>query len=213
MLKYTRLNTAILLLIVAGLSLTSCSKKIDPSQLQQVAVKSITNTAIFFENGKQLPLQVSGSQSRFLLVRHAEKQSTQSNDPALTGKGARRAQKLSDILTGVKISSVYSTAYNRTLNTAAPTVKSQGATLRQYAPSKLDSLAQKLIADSEGQTVLIVGHSNTTPALVNALTGNTNLPQISEQDYDDLYLVLHEGDGKTELLALKYWPDEIKSPH
>src|SRR5690349_20766422 len=61
------------------------------------------------------------------LVRHAEKQTSSGNmmtsDPDLTMEGRVRADRLADSLTGKKISAVYSTDYQRTRNTAAPTAR------------------------------------------------------------------------------------------
>ena len=67
-----------------------------------------------------------------------------------------------------------------------------------YAPDQLDPFAQKLLATHEGETVVIVGHSNTTPRLVNALSG-TDYPDLDESEYDWIYFVEMSPEGTSNV--------------
>lgn len=54
-----------------------------------------------------------------------------------------------------------------------------------------------------GEAVLVVGHSNTVPAIVAALSGHEVAP-IDDDEYDRLYLVALPADGPTRLLEARY---------
>ncbi len=127
------------------------------------------------------------------LTRHAEKQSEQKN-PTLTECGVQRAQQLASILEKVKIERVYSTPYNRTMTTAAPTAKQQGLIVEQYSPAKLAEFAQKLLKQKE--SALVVGHSNTTPQL-SAILSEFHVTEITEKEYRNLYQIQISDSGKT----------------
>ncbi len=118
------------------------------------------------------------------LVRHAEKQV--GKDPQLTACGKLRAKQLATLLAPINIEAIYSTAYQRTMNTAAPTAKQKALPIKHYLPSSLTQLALQLKTLKE--TALIVGHSNTTTALLALLTNNDALNKpLAESDYQKLY--------------------------
>tara|TARA_B110000438_G_scaffold303795_1_gene367477 strand:+ start:5670 stop:6191 length:522 start_codon:yes stop_codon:yes gene_type:complete len=127
------------------------------------------------------------------LVRHAEKQAVK-EDPKLTPCGKRRANQIASILEHTKIKRVYSTAYQRTMATAAPFAKQQKLAIKQYSPAKLTQFAQQLLNQKEN--VLVVGHSNTTPQL-SALLSELDVPNITEKEYRNLYQVQVSNSGKT----------------
>ncbi len=132
-----------------------------------------------------------------LLVRHAEKGS--GPNPALTTAGEDRAEALVHVAEGAGVVAVYATEWCRTALTAEPTAASLGLEI-QIQPNAtagdqlehcgvdqptalLDpSVASpaELVADvlstHRGATVLIVGHSNTVPAMVEAANGPTLCP-------------------------------------
>ena len=65
--------------------------------------------------------------SSFYLIRHAEKlriDKTERN-PKLNDKGVLRAEKWKEVLKNINLDKIYSTNYNRTIETANPTSKSQ----------------------------------------------------------------------------------------
>jgi len=65
------------------------------------------------------------------LVRHAEKQAVQ-DDPKLTPCGQLRAEQIATMLEHTQIKHVYSTAYQRTMATAAPFAKQQQLAIQEY---------------------------------------------------------------------------------
>ena len=122
------------------------------------------------------------------LVRHAEKQKVDAKekDPALTNCGRFRASQIADILSDVKLSAIYSTKYQRTMTTAQPTSQQKHIPIKNYSGGDLDQLALSL--KQLKQNALVVGHSNTTPQLVELLTGEKASP-IAESEYQKLYQI------------------------
>lgn len=133
------------------------------------------------------------------LVRHAEKQSGQ--DPALTDEGSLRADALADLLEDAGIEHIHSSDYQRTRDTAAPLAARLDLPVQLYDPRNLAAMAARL--REEGGRHLVVGHSNTTPPLVEALGGNGGTPIYEPTEYDRLYLVTMTGD-ETHTILLRY---------
>jgi len=119
------------------------------------------------------------------LVRHAEKL-TDSKNPALTSCGEARAELLAKMLSKAKIAEIYSTSYQRTMQTAKPLANLQKLAIKNYNPRHLEQLS--LLLKQRKENVLVVGHSNTTPALVELLAKQEIAP-LTEQDYQYLYQV------------------------
>jgi broad specificity phosphatase PhoE len=132
----------------------------------------------------------SGPAWTVYLVRHAEKTADQ-QDPGLTPTGEARAMTLQLMLRSAKLDAIHSTDYRRTKDTVATLAAWRNLQLRFYDPRALDALALELRL--EGGQHLVVGHSNTTPAMVAALGGEPG-SEIREDEYDRLYVVTG-GDG------------------
>ncbi|GAA5079894.1 SixA phosphatase family protein [Lysobacter panacisoli] len=148
----------------------------------------------------------SAQATTFVLVRHAEKVGDGSDDPALTVAGEARAQSLSREFADLPLSAVYSTAYRRTQQTAAPTARSHGLTTITYdAKQPAADFATALRRERTGQTVLIVGHSNTVPGIASALCGCEATP-MTEAEYDRLTTVRIDAQGHATLRETKQQP-------
>jgi broad specificity phosphatase PhoE len=124
------------------------------------------------------------------LVRHAEKQT--GDDPSLTSAGAARADLLGDALGDAGIIRIYSTDYARTRETASPLAKSVSVAVDLYDASDLPAFAAVL--NSHNGSMLVVGHSNTIPALVKILGGDPGAQINEAAEYDRLYVVRISGD-------------------
>lgn len=119
------------------------------------------------------------------LVRHAEKVSDSKNPP-LTACGKARAEQLATLLSKTNIKHIYSTHYQRTMQTAQPLADQQQLAIKNYNPRYLEQLSLKL--QQQKANTLVVGHSNTTPELATLLTKEAVAP-LSEQDYQQLYQI------------------------
>lgn len=134
------------------------------------------------------------NKATYYLIRHAEKDRSNCNNknPELSKKGIIRAEKWSQIFDELKIDAVYATDYNRTLQTAATTAKNKKLTIKKYHPKNINMVS--FIKETNGQSVLIVGHSNTIPNFTNKLIGKNEYLDMDDDDNDNLYLVTIEGD-------------------
>jgi phosphohistidine phosphatase SixA/YHS domain-containing protein len=143
------------------------------------------------------------SVTTIILVRHAEKQKDGSENPTLTNEGIVRAIQLAYILREEKVAAVFSTDYERTLKTAEPTAEFHELPVQKYLPQNQTLFLENVLQRYRGKTVLIVGHSNTVPAMLDILTGE-NYWKIKDYMYNDLFIVntIRKGEGRT--LHLKY---------
>lgn len=148
------------------------------------------------------------SSTTIILVRHAEKDTTAAGstqmqaDPPLSLVGKNRADKLVTVLKSYSIESIFSTKYNRTRSTVMPIAAKLGVEIQTYDPGKQADLAL-LLKSWKGKTILVVGHSNTIPALVNLLTGSSNYSNLGDNEYDKMYIVRLEN-GKTTHQQISY---------
>ncbi len=136
----------------------------------------------------------------YYLIRHAEKNRTDKTDknPDLNEKGLERAKKWADILKNVEFNMIYSTNYNRTQQTAKPTADSNNLEVLSYNPN--DMYNDKFQKETIGKTVLIVGHSNTTPFFVNKILEKEKHQQIDDSNNANLYIVNVQDGIKTDFL-------------
>ena len=127
--------------------------------------------------------------STFYFIRHAEKDRTdpENPDPELNQDGLDRAIRWAEVFDAIPLDIVYSTNYERTSMTAAPTSVKKDIDIKYYDPSSLDIEAFKL--ENEGKNVLVVGHSNTTPMLVNKVIGEEKYDQMDDSDNSSLFIV------------------------
>lgn len=148
----------------------------------------------------------SGEPSVIYLVRHAEKapaaEAEDPRDPPLSEAGRRRAESLARLLGPSGVTAILSTELERTRATAEPLARALGLAIEPYDPRALDALAERL-RDRAGRA-LVVGHSNTTPALVELLGGEPGEPIDEETEFDRLYLLFLHGGGPVTTVRLRY---------
>lgn len=139
----------------------------------------------------------------FILVRHTEKVDDGTKDPALSEEGRQRAQKLAEHLWETNITAIYSTDYKRTRNTVKKIAKQKELVIEKHDPFQSDALTT-IMEKHGGGIILISGHSNTTPHLINLLIGEDKYPQLDESEYDNLYIVTVTEIGKGQVIHLNY---------
>lgn len=138
------------------------------------------------------------------LVRHAEKVTGEAlnslpdpRNPPLTEAGAQRADELAGLLAEANIEKIWSTDTIRTRDTAQPLAERLGLPIEIYDASDLPAFAAVLKADPA--TALVVGHSNTTPNLAEALGADPGAPIVEATEYNRLYVIdLDTGDGEIQ---------------
>lgn len=142
------------------------------------------------------------------LIRHAEK-ADNSDNPELSEAGKERTKKWGAYFENKNISTYYTTAFKRTILTASLTASYMSAlpepgTSREtrfmtYDPN--DFSLKKIVEENKGKNILVVGHSNTVPKYINDLLGKKTYPDISENDYGNLYIIKITGDKITHELV------------
>jgi phosphohistidine phosphatase SixA len=132
-----------------------------------------------------------------IFVRHAEKAASPAEDPPLTEAGAARAAALVDALGAAGVKAIITTEFRRTKDTAEPLARKLGITPRVVGARGVAGAAHiAAVADAIRQhtsgTVVVVGHSNTVPAIIAAL-GGERMRDICEADYGGLYVLARAG--------------------
>jgi broad specificity phosphatase PhoE len=149
-------------------------------------------------------LQISLGQNtitQYYFIRHAEKADSSKN-PDLSEKGLERAQEWKTLFSEINFDAVYSTDFNRTLQTIQPIVAGNNQLLKIYNPKMIDIEAFK--KETHGKTILIVGHSNTIPNMINQIIKENKYTNIEENEFGNLYIVtLFENQIVSQLLHLK----------
>jgi broad specificity phosphatase PhoE len=123
----------------------------------------------------------------FYLIRHAEKRNDATRNPDLSDKGKERVKNYINYFSNIKLDSVYTTNFKRTFQTANPIATSKGIKPIYYNPSLVN--LNYFVKKHKGQSVLIVGHSNTTPNFANKLLGKMAYTQMMENDYSSIYKI------------------------
>lgn len=140
--------------------------------------------------------------TKIYFVRHAEKADDGTRDPDLNAEGKARAENLAKVLANAGIDAIYSTPYKRTMQTGQPLADALEIEIQSYNPSS-KTVIFDIIANNPGATILVVGHSNTTPSLINQLIKKGQLEQLEESEYGDLFEVTYKK-GKGKLKRKKF---------
>lgn len=135
-----------------------------------------------------------------IFVRHAEKQSDGTRDPALTERGERRAECLGRLLKPFEADHLFSSPYARTRATIAPLAAASGLEPKVVDAGDLATWTSTLQGLPAGSRAVVAGHSNTIPALVGALgsslSGLDDKGNIPDDDYDRMVQVSIDGQGR-----------------
>lgn len=148
------------------------------------------------------PVEAQDGPTILYVVRHAERAEDGTSDPPLSDAGLRRATQLEHMLAESHLTAVYSTDLKRTRQTAGPSAERFGLEVETYNPRQLEQFAGELRSISGGR-ILVTGHSNTTPALVEFLGGDP-VSAIDEDEYDRLYIVIVDAGRPPTSVLLRF---------
>lgn len=161
---------------------------------QRLALVLLLCAAVFVVNAQ------TATTTTIILVRHAEKDTIGGKDPQLSVTGRARAEKIPTLFKDAKPDLFYSTPYIRTRQTLMPWAKMAGQEIKAYDPSDLQLFANEL-KSLQGKTVVVAGHSNTTPVLVNLLLGANKYQVMNDSDYSKLWIVtIKDGQATDKLI-------------
>ena len=142
-----------------------------------------------------------------ILLRHAEKDTSAGStamkaDPPLSKTGEIRAVNLPEVLKAYTPDIIYATNYIRTKASVTPLAQKFNKEIQLYDPRNLPALEEQ-IRQMKGKTIIVAGHSNTTPALVNLLIKENRYANLDESVYTKLWIVTLT-DGKAEVKEITY---------
>lgn len=139
-----------------------------------------------------------------ILVRHAEKNIEPNNpDPDLSPAGQARARELVRVLGVAGVNAIYGTQYKRTQQTAKPLADSLGLPVNVIDAKKTQDLVNSIRTANRGQTILVVGHSNSVPEIIAGLGGGS-VPEVPDSDYDNMFIVEIYKSGSAKVTRIKY---------
>lgn len=174
-------------------------------------LKSLACAALLLvASAAPVPAGAAESPTVVIVVRHAEKGAGDPQDPPLSEEGQKRAARLADLAAHAGVSVIYTTQFKRTRDTAQPladrlkltpqTITITGANIAGHPAA----LAEEIKTKHKGQTVLVVGHSNTAPRIAGALSGQT-IPDLNDAtEFDAVFVVVIPDAGPARLVRAKY---------
>ncbi|MFM7855055.1 MAG: SixA phosphatase family protein [Flammeovirgaceae bacterium] len=148
-------------------------------------------------------LQAQEKLTTVILVRHAEKENDGSKNPELSEAGKKRALVLANMFSKAKIDAIYSTNFKRTEATVAPLASQHSLPITHYDGAK-PAEVDEMISKWKGGTILICGHSNTTPAIINRLIGKEEYKTFDDGDYSNLIILTFASVGDAKITWLRY---------
>ncbi len=164
--------------------------------MRTILVLSIFLTT--FLSSAQKIAESQGLTTTYFFIRHAEKDLSdpKNKNPNLTNEGNIRAENWAKMFVDTNIDMIYTSDYIRTQKTAEPIAKSKNLEVTLYDPKNLNDVdfQQK----TKGKTVVVVGHSNTTPTFVNKIIGKKKYNAIDEKIYGKIFIVKITGNVITD---------------
>ncbi|HEX2552549.1 MAG TPA: phosphoglycerate mutase family protein [Microvirga sp.] len=136
------------------------------------------------------------------MLRHAEQTpvgAMMDGDPPLNETGQQRAAALSVALKEAGITAVVTSQYARSRQTAEPLARALGLEPQTLAKDDLPALIAGLRERHAQDTVLVVAHSDTIPALLK-LWGHPAAVEVGKAEFGSLWLVVPR-DGKPPLVS------------
>lgn len=133
-----------------------------------------------------------------ILSRHAEKGSGE--NPELTKEGKDRAKALTKLKHLYTIAQVYSTSAKRTVATAEPIAKEMNLKVNTaFSGKQFKEMLSDISKNHAGKTVMVVGHSDTVPDILNHLTKSDLYKEIDITDYSNLFIIQFDGAGPAQV--------------
>lgn len=170
-------------------------------------IQSLLISLLFFASIGLSPINQAIADNRLIiLVRHADKADEPAGDPPLSASGNIRAQALISALKRTPISQLIATQYQRTQQTLLPISTERHLPITVLEAKKpLETHIQHIVEQVHAVkgNSLIAGHSNTVPLIIKAL-GGPDIPNISEDDYSQLFLLSINDGQPASLISTRY---------
>ena len=128
-----------------------------------------------------------------ILVRHAEKEAVPVDNPVLSEAGWDRASALATMLERADINHIVTSQLDRTILTARYVAESRGLEPEKVQTSggllnHINGVVEAIHRRPDGEAILVVGHSNTIPRIVNTLVDG-DFQDLEDSNYSTVYIV------------------------
>lgn len=139
----------------------------------------------------------------FYLVRHAEKDLSDTTDnPALTQEGKDRAFQLVTVLKDVKIDAIYSTKFDRNINTVKPLVEKISKEIEIYEWHDWTPMLAKIKNEKSLETIVICGHGDNLLPMIAHLGGKKPQENLGHHEYDKIFkVVVYQDSTSVEVIV------------
>ena len=141
------------------------------------------------------------AQEAVYIIRHAVKELT-GNDPAITDEGKARASAWAEMLEHVGLDVVFTSDAKRTHQTGAIIAETLGLPLNSVSRSDTAGLIDALSFDHEEDTVLVVGHAETIPSILESLGAFEEI-EVSQADFANLFILFQPEVDDPRLIRLR----------
>ena len=164
----------------------------------------MTHTAILLVVLLSLVTGTPALAQTVILVRHAEK-ADQSTDPALSPEGEERGDALGFAMNDARVSHILVTPLQRTRLTALPTSVVHAVTpevigFEGSTTDHVNRVVARVRSFGTDDVVLVVGHSNTIPAIAKAL-GQRLVGDMRDCEYDRMTVLRLNGENTTTVVS------------
>ncbi|HSH27977.1 MAG TPA: phosphoglycerate mutase family protein [Wenzhouxiangella sp.] len=155
-----------------------------------------------------LPLTGTAAPDGIIVVRHAEKADDGTSDPELSAAGRERARSLSESLRHAEIAGLIATQYRRTQQTLSGLAERTGLEITtvsaesEQTDAHIAQIVSRVEDSQAGGLLVVAGHSNTVPLIVEALSGRS-IATLDESVYDRMFILLPTESGMA-VVATKY---------
>lgn len=135
-----------------------------------------------------------------ILVRHADRDG---DTDALNAIGTVRAVQLQQVAEKAGVTAIYHSMANRTRMTVEPLANALGIAMIEEGSTA--NTINDIFSNHRGETVIVAGHSNTVPEMIELAGGPTGLT-IDHNEYDNLFVLTkcHCWYTNTKLVNLQY---------
>ena len=185
------------------------SNTIDPKRRLRRRRRRIYASAIFLSAAFSLAwFFESQATTTVIMVRYAELASRDQANPGISDAGRLRAEELVRLLSEVDVvagvDAIFATRFRYTQETAEPLAKQLSLPVQIVDMTDIRGVGERILRDYKGKIVLVITGGDAIAALIKELNGSGQVPQMGENEFDNLYIVSIPWYGKVKTLRLRY---------
>ena len=141
------------------------------------------------------------AQEAVYVIRHVEKELS-GDDPAITAGGKARAAAWAKMLEYAGLDAVFTSDAKRTQQTGEVIAEKLGVPMNALSRNDIAGLIDALVFDYEDDSVLVVGHAETIPVILESLGAFEEI-NVSQTDFANLFVLIQPGSEETRLIRVR----------